>query len=463
MGKEQRNFLLALKKFLRPQPSRELWEQVQGLGDQSLLALFLERALPGPGGLSLLGDAWEDFVSLEDHELAQCLLKTSVEEPRLRARLEAELALHQARPQAALDLARSLADTPFAPFGASLAGHILSSAGQREQALPLLSALWKATPWNTNLTLRVNDLAFLPPEGPLPATSTAILVYTWNKAELAGQTLDSVFASDIGDNRVFVLNNGSSDDTAALLAAKREEYGPGRLHVETLPINVGAPAARNWLLALPEVRACSHAAFLDDDVLLPADWLTRLLSAAARHPECGTIGCAIRDSAPPRRLQSADYHILHRQPEREEEPGERVRIFNNCTASLDLGLFAYERPCLSVSGCCHLLDLSALDAVGGFDVRFTPTQFDDLDRDLRSWLAGRPCLYTGHLAIDHVQRSSLRQASSPAQVAHILGNKIKLDGKYDDKSLDAVIAGNFALAWQDLLAKHAALTERFSG
>jgi len=463
LDREKREYLLSLKKHLRPQPSRELWEQVRDSGDQNLLALFLERALPGPGGLSLLGEAWEDLVCLEDQELAQRLLRAAVQEPRLRTRLEAELALHHKRPHVALALAQSLAETPFAPFGAYLAAHILTLAGEREQALPGLAALWRATPWNANLTLRLYDLAFLPPDGPLPDAPTAILVYTWNKAELAGQTLESVFASDIGDNRVFVLDNGSTDGTAALLAAKREQWGPHRLHVESLPINVGAPAARNWLLALPDVRACRYAAFLDDDVIVPRDWLAQLLSAAARHPECGTTGCAIRDAALPNRLQSADYHILHRQPERETEPGERIRIFNNCTGALDTGMFAYERPCLSVSGCCHLLDLSALEDVGGFDVRFTPTQFDDLDRDLRSWLAGRPCLYTGQLAIDHVQRSSLRQATSPAQVAHIVGNKIKLEGKYDDACLDAVIAGNFALAWKDLLGKHAALTARFSG
>ena len=132
-------------------------------------------------------------------------------------------------------------------------------------------------------------------------------------------------------------------------------------------------------------------------------------------------------------------------------------MFNNCTGSLDLGHFAYERPCLSVSGCCHLLDLSTLGPIGAFDVRYAPTQFDDLDRDIRCFLAGRPCVYTGHLAVDHVQRSSLKQASSPAQVGHIMGNKIKLEAKYDDAQLDAMIAKNFEMAWGDLLAKQTTL------
>ena len=302
----------------------------------------------------------------------------------------------------------------------------------------------------------------MPPfSGDMPQDPTAILIYTWNKAELAGQTLDSVLASRIGDSRVFVLDNGSSDATAALLAAKQRQFGPHRLSIVSLPVNVGAPAARNWLLSLPEVRACRYAAFLDDDVLLPADWLAKLLGAAKRHPQCATVGCAIRDHALPHRLQSADYHLLPDPPG--QDPGERVRVFNNCTGELDLGMFDYERPCLSVSGCCHLLDLSALAMVGGFDVRFTPTQFDDLDRDMRSWLAGRPCLYAGGLRVDHVQRSSLRQATTSAAVGHVMGNKIKLDAKYDEATLADMAKEGLKRTWADLSAKHQALRGRFSG
>lgn len=315
-------------------------------------------------------------------------------------------------------------------------------------------------PWNANLTLLLWDALNIAPHAPLPQEHAAILAYSWNKAELIVQTLESVFASDIGDNPVIVLDNGSTDETPDALRAARDRFGADRLHVVTLPVNVGAPAARNWLLSLPEVRACRYAAFLDDDVLLPRDWLAKLLNAALRHPECGTVGCSIRDHEHPHALQSADYHLLHRLPgEAGQEPGDRLRVFNNCTGTLDSGLFAYERPCLSVSGCCHLLDVSLLDSVGVFDVRFTPTQFDDLDRDIRSFLAGRPCLYAGSLSIDHVQRSSLRQASSPAQVAHILGNKIKLEAKYDDRQIDDMVKKNLEMVWRDLLEKQAALPQ----
>lgn len=39
--------------------------------------------------------------------------------------------------------------------------------------------------------------------------------------------------------------------------------------VINVPVNIGAPAARNWLMKLSDVKACDWAIYLDDDILLP--------------------------------------------------------------------------------------------------------------------------------------------------------------------------------------------------
>jgi len=453
LSDSNRSYLQSLKKRLRPMPPHEGWEDIKTSGNSDALLGFLEQAVRGQNGTAWIGEAWDEIVCLPDRDKAAAIIDNGAGDCQLSARLLAELDYHHGLvPNIQLD------SSPFAPWAGYLAGRMAALSGDFAHSASCWRPLLKAMPWNVNLTLLLHDAIRIPSSNELPREKAAVLAYSWNKADLISQTLASIFASDIGDNHVFVLDNGSTDETPKALLAAQDRFGRERLSVVTLPVNVGAPAARNWLLSLPEVRACRYAAFLDDDVILPENWLATLLQAAARHPECGVVGCTIRDHQPPHRLQSADYHLLHRLPgEAGDEPGERLRVFNNCTGALDSGLFAYERPCLSVSGCCHLLDLTLLDPVGGFDVRFTPTQFDDLDRDIRCFLAGKPCLHTGRLAIDHVQRSSLRQASSSAQVAHILGNKIKLESKYDNASLDAMIAKNFEMVWRDLLQKQADL------
>ena len=139
------------------------------------------------------------------------------------------------------------------------------------------------------------------------------------------------------------------------------------------------------------------------------------------------------------------------------EVTERLFVCDACRLLPDYGLFAYTRPCLSVSGCCHLLSRAAIEAAGPFDIRFNPTQFDDLDRDIRSWLAGYPAVYDGSVRVAHEQASSLAKAKTPAQVAHILGNKIKLETKFTDEDVERLWRENLDVLKRDLLDKDAAL------
>ena len=144
-------------------------------------------------------------------------------------------------------------------------------------------------------------------------------------------------------------------------------------------------------------------------------------------------------------------------PPGQTEPGtlpNRVLIYDNCAGGTDYGLFTYTRPCLSVTGCCHMISLEAVEKAGGFDLRYTPSQFDDLDRDLRSALHGMPAIYTGTLAIKHVQHSSLAKSQTHRQIGHVMGNKFKLDTKYTDEELAALAKDNNQRLRADLQTKY---------
>jgi glycosyltransferase involved in cell wall biosynthesis len=71
----------------------------------------------------------------------------------------------------------------------------------------------------------------------MPKVSVIIPVY--NGAATISRALDSVFAQTFADFEVIVTDDGSTDDTPAVLAG----YGD-RIHVVTQP-NRGLPAARN--------------------------------------------------------------------------------------------------------------------------------------------------------------------------------------------------------------------------
>jgi len=458
-------FAAALAPRLHPPqgggPDADDMAALLACGDTALLVRVLLPRLRDPAtGLAWLAPAWDGLLRLGSADLAQAALSACCWPgglAPLRARLAAEASFLYAAPDAALaaldELAAVDAAGLFAAYGGYLRAELMLRLGDGQAGRAGLAGLFAAMPWHTHLGLKLHDLVLPPPVAAQDETARAvILVYSWNKAELTRQTLESLARTDYGGARILALDNGSTDGTGEVMEACAALFPAGALRVLRLPVNIGAPAARNWLLAQPEVRQAEFAVFLDDDVLLPERWLRRLLGAALARPELGAAGCRIVSALPPPCLQSADYQLFAPMGEARtfRDMPENVNVFDNCAGALDYGLFTYARPATHVSGCCHALRVSVLAELGGFDIRFSPTQFDDLDRDLRSAVAGHPGAYAGDVAIAHVQHSSLAKAKGPAATGQVLGNKIKLEGKHTREQMDAVFRAGLAALWQDL-------------
>lgn len=437
-------------------------------GDASLVVRVLLPRLREPvQGLAWLARAWDGLLRLGSPDLARAALEACrwpMPIAPLRARLAAEVEFLYAPPEAALAALDELAVADslgiFAAYGAYLRAELLLRLGEVQGGRHGLVELFAAMPWHTHLGLKLHDLATPPPTAGADDTRRAvILVYSWNKAELTRRTLAGLARTDLGGARVLALDNGSTDGTGEAMEASRALFAEGALRVIRLPVNIGAPAARNWLLRQPEVAPAEFAVFLDDDVELPPRWLRRLLGAALDNPDAGAAGCRIVSATPPPCLQSADYQLFAPANEARtfRDLPENVNVFDNCAGAMDIGLFTYARPALHVSGCCHLLRTAMLHELGGFDIRFSPTQFDDLDRDLTSAAAGHPAFYAGDVAIAHVQHSSLAKAKSVAATGQVLGNKIKLEGKHGNAEMDASFRAGLAALWADLDRKWRAL------
>ncbi|MBQ4132836.1 MAG: glycosyltransferase [Desulfovibrionaceae bacterium] len=320
----------------------------------------------------------------------------------------------------------------------------------------LLKPVWDEFHWHTNFCLALHDLLYpakagrMGPDVSLPP----ILLYSWNKCDALAQTLSSLRDSGIEGAPVFVLDNGSTDNSLEMIRGFERNW-PGSFSLIHLPSNVGAPAARNWLLSLPDVKREPWAVFLDDDVILQPGWLDGLCKTALANPGYGAVGCRITDHIPPFGIQAADFHLL--APEEAVHSFEDLeeQIFPFCSGMGECGeaMYSYTRPCVSVTGCCHLLNMRAIEAAGAFDVRFNPSQFDDLERDLRSSLAGFPSYYHGQVCVRHMQHSSLRQAMRIPQQAHIMGNKIKLEFLLDSRKLGRLREDSFNRIRVDLFRK----------
>ena len=327
-------------------------------------------------------------------------------------------------------------------------------AGDRDQAVSVLRTVVANRPWDVPALLSLYEvetggdtaLAQLPGR-------VSLMLYTWNKADDLAGTLAGLAASRLGDHwTVTVLDNGSTDHTPRILERFARIIGPERFRVLTLPVNVGAPVARNWLMTVPATAGSDWSVFLDDDVILPPDWLERLGAATVRYPAAGVWGCKVVDYLGPSMVQCAEQNLYWDPTLRRE-----VLLAPLHVQERDFGQIDYLRPCTSVTGCVHLFRTPELLACGGFDLRFNPSQYDDLERDLRMNLAGNHAVYQGFLSVRHKRRSGALSDAGMAQAANAEGNLLKLKGKYSDEDFETMAVAMDRVLLEDLLEKRAAL------
>jgi len=360
------------------------------------------------------------------------------------AALSAQAAFLRGDTAACLDALGRLGECFGPGFAPARAGLALLATGEDQAALPHLFQTLRAAPWQANLAQVAADAvtglrsALAPLPGP-----TLIMLYTWNKAADLDATLTSLFASELQGARVVVLDNGSTDATPQVLDAWAGRAGDNLLRV-TLPVNIGAPAARNWLAALPEAKAAETLIYLDDDVDLPPDWLGKLGAALQDNPDAGVVGCKVADHHAPHLLQNVAGHLAIPQGVDENRPDldfqsltpNPFRLLDAHLQGPDWGLFDFVSPCASVTGCCHLFRRAALDAPtaagGGFSLALGPSQYDDFERDLRMLDSGANAVYAGHLRVRHRKRSGLSSQGGgqgqggDAAGANAAGNRYKM-------------------------------------
>jgi glycosyltransferase involved in cell wall biosynthesis len=110
----------------------------------------------------------------------------------------------------------------------------------------------------------------------------AILMGTWNGARFLGEQLATIAAQSHRDWRLVVSDDGSTDDTRAVLAAFAAGAGAGRVEVRDGP-RAGFAANFLTLAGDPAIRADFYA-FADQDDLWHADRLARGLARLGGLP-----------------------------------------------------------------------------------------------------------------------------------------------------------------------------------
>jgi len=190
----------------------------------------------------------------------------------------------------------------------------------------------------------------------------SVIVPTYNRRHLVGPTLAGALAQEDVDLEVVVVDDGSSDDTAAVAQAR------GAVTIRH-PVNRGLSAARNTGL---HAASAPVVGFLDDDCEPEPDWAQQLLGVYAD----GVLGVggAVESYGPPSWLA----RYLHRRNPLaplelglEQGNGIAYRFGLYLKGLWDVSEPSGRREVFSLVGANMSYRRAALLEVGGFDERFT--------------------------------------------------------------------------------------------
>ena len=106
----------------------------------------------------------------------------------------------------------------------------------------------------------------------------SVVMVTRDRRELVGQALDALAAQTRPADEVLVVDNGSSDGTADLLAERVKAQHPQGLRLVPAPASLSVAEARNGAVA---VSTGAVIAFTDDDCRPRPQWLEGLLAGFA--------------------------------------------------------------------------------------------------------------------------------------------------------------------------------------
>jgi GT2 family glycosyltransferase/glycosyltransferase involved in cell wall biosynthesis len=248
--------------------------------------------------------------------------------------------------------------------------------------------------------LRVRRVDALSPAGDITAS---IVIPNWNGRDLLAECLPSVIesvAATPGEHEIIVVDNASSDDSAALL---RRHFPTVRVLEQQANLgfgggcNAGAAVARGRYLVV-----------LNSDMKVERDFLRTLLEGF-EHPATFAVTAQIYFWDPHRRreetgktrgsLAGGSLAVAHEQPG-PSEPG--------------------VQPVFYAGGGSTAYDRAKFLALGGFDEIYQPFYVEDTDLSYRAWKRGWPSVLSIGSVVYHKHRGTIGRTFDDDYISNIV-------------------------------------------
>lgn len=274
--------------------------------------------------------------------------------------------------------------------------------------------------------------------------SISIIIKVWNALEHVRLCLENLLEKTDYPFELILIDNGSRDSVVRYL--RRLATTDSRIRLVENPENFGPGYANRQGFSFVEN---SKVCLVDSDVLVPYNWLTRLVRNFNESREIKMLSPmkyheTIAYPFEPVDSRQAWFKIKHKY--HALSPLEQFHMYSN---GLDIdafdeimrstnsnGLQVLESPPSFMSTCCVLLDTAFVRTVGGIaDSRFLGYGSEDVDLCWRIGVNGGLVAKTSSVYVHHFHNSSLIDNAVDVQKELLVANRI-LYNKWKPKLLD---------------------------
>ena len=212
---------------------------------------------------------------------------------------------------------------------------------------------------------------------------TSIVILTYNQIEYTKRCLSSIVEHTPQNHQIILVDNGSTDDTIEFLKAFE------KTHPNTSVIlnreNRGFAGGNNQGI---ERATGDFILLLNNDVVVTAGWLERMLACMHRYPDVGIVGPTSNFVSGPQLVPNAAY-------------GEDLEKMKDLAAAIGRDNNEKTSPVLRLVGFCLLIRKEVLELTGGLDEDFGSGNYEDDDLCLRSHIAGFQHVIANDVFVHH--------------------------------------------------------------
>jgi len=214
----------------------------------------------------------------------------------------------------------------------------------------------------------------------------SVIIPCFNQRAFTQFCIQSLFRHTRTHWELILIDNGSSDDTAAYLAGVQDAASipVGLISNKT---NLGFPAAVNQGL---KAASGDYLVLLNNDAVVTDGWLNQLIALTempTANPPIGIAGPMSNYVTPPQLIEHVPYRDMPSMERFAHQWREQHRGQWSTVGKL--------------SGFCLLMKRAVYEAIGGLDERFGLGMFDDDDLAMRARRAGFELALAHDLFIHH--------------------------------------------------------------